>query len=65
MKKWERAGKTNRHHIKPKKRKKKTKKNNIINMDINRHQAFHFLFGNMTFIEAANLLIRADKMKRR
>jgi len=65
MKKWERAGKTNKHHIRPRHRKGKSKVENLIRLDINRHAAFHLIFGNMTFVEAANLLLRVDAMKRR
>jgi len=65
MRKWKRAGKFNKHHVRPKHRKNKSKPNNLIRMDINRHQAFHLIFGNRDFVEAANLLLRADKMLRR
>lgn len=60
-----RKGKTNRHHILPKKRKGIKSKTNLIELDVNRHAAFHLLFGNRTFKEAAMLLVRADQMVKR
>lgn len=58
----ERARKTNKHHIYPKGRKGKSPLNNIIRLDINRHRAWHFLFGNKTFLEVAEMLVRAHLM---
>ena len=37
---------------------------NIIMLIEEKHECWHTLFGNKTFIEAARLLFRADKMKR-
>ncbi len=57
-----RRGKKNNHHILPKKRGGKKRSNNLIWLDINRHAAFHLIFQNKTFIEAARLLIRTHNM---
>ena len=64
---WKRAGKKNRHHDFPKSRKKKGEKipNNILMLDIARHAAFHFLFGNRTLLEAAALLKRTHYYQER
>lgn len=61
----ERSGWTNRHHIRPTNRGGKSVIENLIRLDEMRHAAFHLLFKNMTFLEAADLLVRADEMKRR
>jgi len=61
----ERKGKCNKHHVLAKNRKGKKVPKNLILMDENRHAAFHLLFGNRTFKEAAEVLLRADKMIRR
>ena len=55
---WERAGEFNYHHIRPRSRGGKKHPRNILRMDINRHRAYHFLFGNRTLLEAAALLKR-------
>jgi len=61
----ERKGRRNRHHILPKSRRGTRKPSNMILLDENRHAAYHLIFGNKTFEEAARLLLRADEMKRR
>lgn len=61
----ERKGRTNKHHVLAKKRKGKKIPKNLILLDENRHAAFHLLFGTRTFKEAAEVLLRADKMIRR
>ena len=60
-----RKGRRNKHHIKVKKRGGTRAPENLILMDENRHAAFHLLFSNRDFKEAAAVLIRADQMKRR
>ncbi len=55
---WERAGKFNKHHDKPKARNGTKNFKNILKLDVNRHRAYHFLFGNRTLLEAAALLKR-------
>ena len=56
--KWERDGRKNNHHVLPKSRKGTKKPSNILILDINRHSAYHLLFGNRTLLEAAALLKR-------
>ena len=63
MKNWKRSGKFNRHHIKAKSQGGSTKPNNIAIMDTRRHQAYHLLFGNLSFREAAALLLRLCEIK--
>jgi len=58
-----RSGWQNRHHILAKCRGGKNVDRNIIHLDANRHAAFHLLFGNRTFREAAALLIRVSNIK--
>jgi len=38
---------------------------NIIRLKIYKHQIWHRIFHNMSFLEAAELLIRADRMLKR
>ena len=60
---YKRSGKRNKHHILAKSRRGKRVEGNLINLDTNRHAAFHLLFGTRTFREAARVLIRAAEMK--
>jgi len=60
-----RKGRRNKHHILAKKRGGTKTPKNLILLDENRHAAYHLLFGTRTFEEAARLLLRASKMKRR
>jgi len=59
----ERAGYTNRHHNFAKCRGHNDSIQNLIIMDVRRHQAFHLLFGVRTFEEAARLLLRVSRAK--
>lgn len=59
----ERAGRCNRHHIQAKSRGGKATDQNLILLDERRHAAYHLLFKNLNFIEAAALLVRAYEMK--
>ena len=59
----ERAGWSNDHHILARVRGGKRKASNMILLDERRHSAFHLLFGEKTFLEAARILIRADRIK--
>lgn len=63
MKHWERAKRFNKHHIKNRSRGGKTTPENLLRMDIERHNALHFLFGNLDFQEIASLLIRVSRAK--
>lgn len=60
---WTRAGKTNRHHIFNKCRGGTKTPENMLRMDIARHNAWHFLFHNLSYREVAALLIRTCEMK--
>lgn len=60
---WERSKRLNKHHIKNKCKGGDSSPSNLIRLDTERHKAFHFLFGNMDFLEAANLLTRAYQIK--
>jgi len=62
-KEWKRSGKFNRHHIKNRVAGGQSIAENLLRMDIRRHQAFHLLFGNMSFREVAELLLRTCEMK--
>jgi len=62
---YHRRGRKNRHHILAKSRRGSMRPCNLILLDENRHAAFHLLFGNRTFEEAAAVLIRAAEMKKR
>jgi hypothetical protein len=59
-----RVGRNSQHHDLAKVRGGTRSKFNLYNLDDNRHAAFHLLFGVRTFLEAAAVLIRADKMRR-
>ena len=61
---YHRAGRKNKHHIKAKSHGGSYQPCNLIILDENRHAAFHLLFGNRDFEEAAYVLLRAHKMKR-
>ena len=60
---WKRTRKKNRHHNLAKERGGLRTIQNLIELDERRHQAFHLIFGNRTFSEAARILIRAERMK--
>jgi hypothetical protein len=60
-----RSRKKNKHHIKNSSKGGQSVESNLISMDICRHNAFHLLFGNKTFKEAGELLLRTHKIKER
>ena len=60
---WQRSHRKNKHHIKNKCRGGQDDPQNIILLDTERHKAYHFLFGNLDFLEAASLLKRAQSLK--
>lgn len=62
---FERSGKFNRHHIQNRSRGGNMTQQNLLIMDTNRHRAWHLLFKDLSFEEAAALLIRCQQMKRR
>jgi len=59
----QRKGRHNKHHDFPKNKGGDDKPENIFYLDENRHAAFHLLFGEKTFYEAARILVRAYRMK--
>lgn len=61
---YHRASRKNRHHIKAKSRGGSYQPSNLILLDENRHAAFHLLFGNRDFEEAAYALLRAHRIKK-
>lgn len=54
----------NRHHILARSRKGRSTPDNLINLDESRHSAFHLLFGNRTFEEAAPSSFKSSKTKK-
>jgi len=63
-KSWKRAGKKNRHHLRPRSRGGDSLESNLLVMDIERHNAWHFLFQNQTLDEIIEALERLRSMKR-
>lgn len=62
---WERSGHFNRHHIINRVNGGSMVRQNLLIMDTNRHRAWHLLFKDLSFDEAAALLTRCAEMKRR
>ncbi len=60
---WRRTGTKSRHHNKNRSKGGNSQGKNIYNLDQRRHEAWHFLFGNMSFEEVAEMLLRAVRMK--
>lgn len=55
--------KRNRHHLKPKSRGGDKTQDNLLLIDIERHLAWHNLWGNRTLDEVIALLIRVKRAK--
>jgi hypothetical protein len=55
----------NRHHILPKNRGGGNEPENILLLKVNRHDAYHYLFGDRTIEEAIALLLRVHRAKGR
>lgn len=53
----------NRHHLKPKSRGGQTLESNLLWIDIERHRAWHSLWGNRTLDEVISLLKRVKQAK--
>ena len=64
-KKSRRKKKLTRHHIQNRVRKGTDDPENIILLKSEKHECWHTIFHNLDFIEAAKLLIRADRMLKR
>ncbi len=60
---WKRSKKFNKHHMKNRCRGGQTIESNLLLMDTERHDAFHFLFGNLDFNEIIELLKRVKAKK--
>lgn len=65
MKNWKRSGKIIKHHIVNRCRGGKSTPDNLLRFDSERERAWHFLFGNKSFEEVAELLLKTSHMKRR
>jgi len=65
MKNWERSRKFINHHITNRTNGGKSTPENLLLFDSRREQAWHFLFGNKSFEEVAELLTRCCKAKKR
>lgn len=61
---WKLAGRKNKHHIKNKIFGGTWAKENIIEWDVRVHEAWHFIFGHMTLLEAAEWLVYVDEQKK-
>lgn len=64
-KKWQRSGKMIKHHITNRVNGGNNSRENLLTFDSRREQAWHFLFGNKSFEEVAELLLRTCRMKGR
>lgn len=53
----------NKHHIRPKTKGGSSMDYNIANLDIDKHNLLHRIFGNATLYEIICILIRFAKMK--
>lgn len=53
----------NKHHLKPKSRGGQSLDSNLLDIDIERHNAWHQLWRNLTLEEVISLLIRLKRMK--
>jgi hypothetical protein len=64
-KNWKRSGRIVRHHIKNRCHGGKSTPSNLLKFDSERERAFHFVFGNKSFEEVAELLLRTCRSKGR
>jgi len=64
-KNWKRSGRFVNHHIKNRCHGGKSTPSNLLKLDSERERAWHFIFKNLSFVEAAELLLRTDKMKKK
>lgn len=63
IREWRRSNSFNHHHIKNKVNGGEKIESNMLRMDRERHNAWHFLFHNLSFREVAELLIRVCEIK--
>lgn len=63
MRKFKKYKGRNRHHLKPRCRKGKTRKENLLLIKEDRHHSWHTLFGGKTLTEVIDLLIRLKRIK--
>jgi len=61
---WKRSNVFNYHHIKNKVNGGEKIGSNLLRMDRERHNAWHFLFGNLSFREVSELLLRVCDAKK-
>lgn len=62
---WNRLGKFDQHHDLNRSRGGTRVPANMLKLDIARHRAWHFLFGNKTFVEVAELLLEVNNRQQR
>src|ERR1044071_6953265 len=55
----------NRHHILPRSRNGGNERENIILLRVERHESWHYLFGDKTIEEVIELLLRVHRLKGR
>lgn len=65
MKNWTRSGRIIKHHITNRVNGGKSTPSNILKLDSERERAWHFLFGNKSFEEVSELLLRTCQIKGR
>lgn len=64
VKAWYLCGNTNKHHDLAQCRGGRWIDINIYEWDIKVHEAYHFLFGEMTLLESAEWLMKVDQQKK-
>lgn len=60
-----RSCRTNKHHILPEARKGQKTIQNLLVIEVYRHQAFHYLFHQRTLVEAAQCLLKVHSFNSR
>ena len=58
-------GKCNQHHLIPKQRGGIRKRDNLLKIQIEKHVAWHLIFGNRTLREVISFLKRLERIKKR
>lgn len=62
---WQRTGVTNHHHLRPRSRGGDSLDSNLLLIDTGKHDAWHFIFGNLTLDEIIKILIMLRMVKER